>query len=178
MKGSMFTIRFSATLSLAVLLFTGCVSVHANVPEVSLIQNGLAFEAMPAEVVGEFSVSRSFSYTHAAINLPQGLQTDVRTVDVSLVANTGIADFSFIRNMRIALSDDIKAPFDLASFERSEGQNDGNVLVLKAASASDALSAFQTDSTSVIIDVTGSLPKVAWSMDVVIRFTGDFQYDL
>jgi hypothetical protein len=176
-KGSMLTIRIPATLSLAVLFLAGCVSVHANVPEVSLIQNGLAFEALPEEVVGDFSVSRSFSYSHGPINLPDGLQSDVRTVDVSLIANTGITDFSFIRNMRIALSDDVNAPFELASFDRVAGQEDTKTLVLKA-SPSDALTAFQTDSTSVIIDLTGSLPKVAWSMDVVIRFSGDFQYDL
>jgi hypothetical protein len=178
MKSSKFTASFFSSLVFTALSASGCVSVDADVPAISLTQSDLSFDAMPVEVTQEISVSQSFSFAHDPVELPDGVDSSLRTVDVTLTANQGIDDFAFVRNMRIQISDGVNPTFDLASFDRAASARAGSdALVLDVNAGVDTLSAMKTDSITFIIDMTGSLPKVAWSMDIAIHLEGEIGLD-
>lgn len=181
--------RVFVSLSLTTLFVSGCVAVDAEVPDVTVIQRDLSVEALPieglpAEALAELKKERSvsvppFSYAHGPIDFPTGFSSNLRTVGVQLVANRGIEDFSFVRKMKIVLSDGKNEPLDLASFDRDNGDTtETNTLTFKTVSPSDTLKMWQTDSVTFNLDLTGTVPTEAWSMDVVVRFSGDFAYSL
>lgn len=183
MKSSKFSSLSFATLGLAVFFANGCVQVEAEVPEVSVVQKDLGFEALPIQVTGEHSVpATEFTFPHGPIEFPEGFDSNLRTVGVQLITNRGIEDFSFIRRMNISMTDGRSPRVDLASFDRDEKigsmSTEGNVLELKTLSADDTLKMWQTDAVTFTIELTGTLPHVAWSMDVAVHFSGDFAYEL
>jgi hypothetical protein len=179
MNSSTFHKQILAALSLATVFAGGCVSVDATVPEMQLVQRGMEFPGVPVEVTGEVSVSHNFSYPHDPVELPEGVDSTLHTIGVSLIANSGIEDFSFLREMRITISDEVNAPFELASFERDDAApKDGGVLVMKVNPEVDTLDAMKTESIGFVIDLSGSLPKVNWSMDIRIDMAGEVQYHL
>ena len=51
-------------------------------------------------------MTRSFSQEHDALDLPEGLSSEVKALEVSLTAKKGITDFSFVRFLRLTMSDD------------------------------------------------------------------------
>jgi hypothetical protein len=177
---SFFPKQILAALSLATVFAGGCVSVDASLPEMQLVQGGMEFPAVPAQVVGEVSVSQSFSYAHDPIELPEGMESNVRTVGVSLLANQGIEDFSFLRSMKIQISDDVNPAIELASFEHAPGTTDnaGEVLVMKVNPDVDTLGIMKTESLGFVVDLSGALPTANWSMDVLIDMSGEVQFTL
>jgi hypothetical protein len=180
---SFFHKQILAALSLATVFAGGCVSVDASVPEIQLVQSNMEFEAVPMEViraVGEVSTSQVFSYDHDPFDLPEGMESKVRTVGVSLRANQGIEDFSFLRSMRVAISDGVNPEFELATFEHveSSADNAGEVLVMKVNPDVDTMAVLKSESLGFAIDLTGSLPTVAWSLDVLIDMSGEVQFTL
>jgi hypothetical protein len=182
-SSSFFHKQILAALSLATVFAGGCVSVDASVPEIQLVQSGMEFPGTPIEViraVGEVSVSQSFSYAHDPIELPSGMESQVRTVGVSLRANQGIEDFSFLRSMTIQISDDVNPAFELASFEHEAGtaDNAAEVLVMKVNPDVDTLGIMKTESLGFVVDLSGALPTANWSMDVLIDMSGEVQFTL
>jgi hypothetical protein len=188
MSIKMFNRVFGSLVS-AVLFASGCVSVQAEVPEVMVTQKDLGMEAVPVaglppqalvELMTERSVSlEPCSFPHGPIELPEGLNSNVRTVGVQLVTNRGIEDFSFIRKMDVTISDGKNPPLKLASFDRDSGDTtETNTLTFRTLNATDTLSMWQTEAITFNVDLTGSIPMQAWSMDVIVRFSGDFKYDL
>jgi len=172
-----------AALSLAVVFAGGCISVDADVPEIQMVQTDMRFDAVPAEViraVGEVSTNQVFSYDHDPFELPDGMESKLRTVGVSLRANQGIEDFSFLRSMRVAISDDVNPTFELATFEHVDGSadNTGEVLVMKVNPDVDTMAVLKSETLGFDIDLSGSLPTVEWSMDVLVDMSGEFQFTL
>jgi hypothetical protein len=171
-----------AALSLIAMLVGGCVSVGASVPEIQLVQSGMEFPAMADEMrqqVGEVSISRNFSYSLDAMELPEGLHSNVRIVGVSLLANYGIEDFAFLRSLKITINDEVNPAFELASFERhAHTPNDDGVLVMKFNPQIDTLALLKSESMEFVVDLTGSPPAVDWSVDLQIDMSGDLQFRL
>lgn len=179
MTSSKFHTRLFASFVLAASFASGCVSVDAEVPEVSVVQKDFTFPALPIQVTGEHTVEQQFTFAHGPIEMPEGFSSNLRTIGVQLVVNRGIEDFSFIRNLHIKLSDGKNPTLDIARFERN-GDNDtsSNVLELEPLTSGDTLKMWQTDAVTFDLSLTGSLPHEEWSMDVVVRFAGEFGYDL
>jgi hypothetical protein len=169
-----------AALSLTSVFAVGCVSVDASVPEMQLVQSGLEFPGVPPQVVGEVSTSQSFSYTHDPIELPEGLDSKVRAVGVSLRASQGIEDFSFLRSMKIAISDEVNPSIELATFEHKAGTTDntGEMLVMNLNREVDTLKLLKTESLGFVVNLSGELPKTNWSMDVLIDMSGKLGFTL
>jgi hypothetical protein len=183
MKSIHFDKQILAALSLATVFAGGCVSVDASVPEIQLMQSNMEFQAVPGDViraVGELSTSQIFSYDHDPFDLPEGMKSKVRTVGVQLRANQGIDDFSFLNSMRVAISDEVNPEFELASFEHVEGSSDntGEVLVMKVNPDVDTMAILESESLGFAIDLSGALPTVDWSMDVLIDMSGEVQFTL
>jgi hypothetical protein len=183
MKSSTFYKQILAALSLATLFAGGCVSVDASVSEMQLVKSGMEFPGVPIELMGrggEVSISQSFSYSHDPIELPEGVDSKVRPVGVSLLASRGIENFGFVRWMTITISDEVNPGIELASFERhgDDPNDDGGVLVMKVNPELDALALMKSESIGFVVDMSGSLPPMDWSMDVLIDMSGEIGFKL
>ena len=99
----------------------GCVSVDADIPNVEVTQKGLTFAGVPVgSALGDVSMTRSFSQEHSALDLPEGLTSEVKALEVSLTAKQGISDFGFVRYLRLTMSDtsDNSNALELINYER------------------------------------------------------------
>jgi hypothetical protein len=188
MATKMFNRLFGSLFVLAV-CGTGCVSVDAEVPEVTVTKRDLGFDALPieglpAQALVELMKERTieippFTFEHGPIEFPEGFSSNLRTVGVQLVTNRGIKDFSFVRKMDVSISDGKNPPLNVASFDRDNGDTTlTNVLAFKTINAQDTMGLWQTDAITFSMSLTGTPPMEAWSMDVVARFTGEMAFDL
>jgi hypothetical protein len=168
-------------LMLAVALpAAGCgVSIEADVPEIEVTQRDLMFQGVPpaaAALVGEVSLSQKFSQKHKKLDLPKGLDSTVKALGVTLTAKSGVTDFSFIKNLRLTMTDDVHPAVTLVDYQQTPGSAPSNVLELVAGNPVNTLEQWKTDSATFSIDVAGTLPTVDWSVDLAIQFGGSFKY--
>src|ERR1700759_4198241 len=94
------TLSFLALAASTLALSTGaagCVSVDAEIPDIEVTQKDLSFAGVPVgSTLGDVSMTRTFSQEHDALDLPEGLNPEVKALAVSLTAKSGIKDFSFV----------------------------------------------------------------------------------
>jgi hypothetical protein len=171
------------SLALAFALVTGAagcmVSVDAEIPRVEVTQRDLLFAGVPvAGALGEVSMTRSFSESHQALDLPAGLTSEVKALDVSLTAKQGISDFSFVRNLRLTMSDESDGAdaIELINYERDIAAPASLVLTMVSANPVNTLEKWKTKSALFTIDIAGTLPDTDWSVDVTVRFAGSIHY--
>lgn len=166
----------TAALGLAGAL-TGCtLSVEADVPDVQITQSGLAFEGVPA-VVGDASMTKSYSQQHSKLDLPSQLDTQVKTLAVTLTATSGVTDVSFIHFMSISMSADADSdPIVIGSYDPAAGTTVGDQLKLTTLNPVNILDAWKTDTATFTLQIAGTLPTNAWTADVSINLSGSAKY--
>jgi hypothetical protein len=175
-----------ALAALAAALALGCVpSVEIDAPDIEITQPNLSFPAAPAGA-GQ-SVTALFSFSIAklgAASKPDGGSLKnikrMQITQVVLKADSGIEDFSFLDRLTVDAANlgyatqsgpgqpvirivDYQAP-DVAS---------GAVLQLPLSPPVDMLPLWGHTSVYVTVTATGTLPTVAWSMDVVFSLSLD-----
>jgi hypothetical protein len=158
----------------------GCVSVDAEIPDVEVTQKDLAFAGVPVgSALGDVSMTQTFSSEHDALDLPQGLNSEVKALGVTLTAKSGIKDFSFLRYLRLTMSDtaDNSNALELINYERPDSAPASNVLNMTSANPVNALEKWKTKSALFTIEVAGTLPDSDWTADVTIRFAGNVHYE-
>ena len=158
----------------------GCaLSVEADVPEIEVTKKDIAFEGVPiGAALGDVSMTKSFSQKHSALDLPTGLTTEVHAIGVTLVAKSGIKDFSFLRMLRLTMADEKNQSnaVELIDYQQQPGGGAGDTLTMVAANPANALDQWKSDSAIFTIDVAGTLPTETWSADVVMRFGASIKY--
>jgi hypothetical protein len=155
----------------------GCISVEADIPDVEVTQLDLAFDGVPlAALIGDVSVSRNFSQKHKKLDLPEGLDSEVKALSVTMLAKSGVTDFSFIHNLRLTMTDDVHQPVTLIEYQQAPGEAPSGVLTMKSANPVNTLEQWKTDSATFTIDVAGTLPDKAWTVDVSLHFGGSFKF--
>ncbi len=157
----------------------GCVSVDAEIPNVEVTQKDLTFTGVPVgSALGDVSMTRSFSQEHDELDLPEGLTSEVKALEVSLTAKQGVRDFGFVRYLRLTMSDasDNSNAVELINYERDPAAPPSNVLKMIATNPVNALEKWKTKSALFTIDVAGTLPENDWVADVTIRFGGKIHY--
>ena len=175
------TLASFALVTLALTLGAGgcMVSVEAEIPDVEVTQRGLSFAGVPVgSALGDVSMTTSFSQEHDALDLPQGLTSEVKALEVSLTAKEGISDFGFVRYLRLTMSDDSNntSAIELINYERDSSVPPSNVLKMIAANPVNALEKWKTKSALFTIDVAGALPDHDWVADITVRFGGKINY--
>jgi hypothetical protein len=156
----------------------GCgISVEADVPEVEITRHDIAFEGVPvAALIGDVSVTQSFSQMHDKLDLPNGLDPEVKALGVTVTAKAGIQDFGFLHNFRLLMSDNVHDPVELVSYESDPTAPPSNVLTLTTANPVNIFDQWKTSSATFTIEVAGTLPPNAWSIDLGIRFSAKAKY--
>lgn len=173
-------IFFAAAVAFLATGAAGCaLSVEADVPEVEVTKKDIAFEGVPiGSALGDVSMTKSFSQKHSALDLPKGLTTEVHAIGVTLVAKSGIKDFSFLRMLRLTMADEKNQAnaIELINYQQQPGDGTGETLTMMAANPVNAMEQWKSDSAIFTIDVVGTLPTETWSADVVMRFGGSIKY--
>jgi hypothetical protein len=181
-QNNSFLVLFALTASTLALSTgaAGCVSVDAEIPDVEVTQKNLAFDGVPVgSALGDVSMTKTFSQEHDALDLPEGLNPEVKALAVSLTAKSGIKDFGFVRYLRMTMSDtsDNSNALELINYERDDSAPTSNVLNMTAANPVNALDKWKTKSALFTIEVAGTLPDNDWTADVTIRFAGNIHYE-
>lgn len=155
----------------------GCLSVEAEIPEVEITHRDLMFEGAPIEIPGEIAVTKSFSQEHGKLEFPEGLESEVKTLAVTLKATSGVSDLSFIRYLRISMSAGAEHPaIELGTYDADTDASSGAEITLKTLNPVNVLDAWKTESATFTLEVAGSLPTRSWTADITVRFAGKAKY--
>ena len=156
----------------------GCgVSVEADLPEVEVTQHDLAFDGVPqAGLVGDVSETRSFSQQHKTLELPKGLDSEVKALGVTMTAKTGVQDLAFLHNVRVLMTDDVHEPIELLDYQQDATARPGSVLSMVSANPVNTLDQWKTSSATFTVEVAGALPPSDWTVDLAIDFSGKVKY--
>ncbi len=157
----------------------GCaLSVEADVPDVAVTQHGISMVGVPgASALGDVSTHLTFKQSLPDMNLPKDLDSSVKAVKVDLVAQSGIANFDFLKTMRITMSPDgSPAPIELINYEKADGATTGKTLSVDSLNPVNILDQWKANSAVFDIQVAGQLPSAAWTMDMTVHFSGSVSY--
>lgn len=171
-------ILFSALFLLAASTAAGCgISVEADVPEIEVTQRDLGFEGVPiSSLIGDVSLTKTFSQQHEKLELPDGIDSHVKALGITLTAKTGIQDFSFLHNLRLTMTDDVHTPIELISYQQDPNVPPSNVLEMTSTNPADTLEQWKTNSATFTVEVAGTLPATDWTVDLAVRFAGSVKY--
>ena len=157
----------------------GCaISVEADVPDVEVTQRSVMFMGVPGgSSAGEMSMSKSYSQEHGKIEAPDGLDSEVKTLSVSLRATTGVTDLSFISRLRVTMaSDDGSEAIELGVYEPARGAVVGDTISLTTLNPVNVLSAWKSNKAKFTLEIVGVLPEHDWTGDVTAHFSGKIKY--
>jgi hypothetical protein len=154
----------------------GCgISVEAELPEVTITQRDLTFQGVPDLGIGDVSVEQTFAQDHDKLELPEGLDPEVKALSITLRATHGVDDLSFIKVLRLAMSDGTKE-IELVNYEQTPATAHHKELNLEALNPANIFDAWNTDKARFTLQVAGALPSKDWSLDVMIRFSAKAKY--
>jgi hypothetical protein len=198
MKNTRTALLFSILLTAPAI---GCgVSVEADIPDIQVTQRGLAFEGVPVAGI-DGSVSVTYTQPHGKLDLPEELDSEVKTLSVAIQAAGGVDDLSFIRHIRITMAPGSGggAPIELGTYDaptaasnKGNGNSNGNGngknettasstapskdITLTTLNPANVLDAWKTESALFTLEIAGTLPTKNWSADVIIHFAGSAKY--
>lgn len=162
-------------LALAAFPAVGCIGAEADIPDVEVAQRGITFQGAPVAGI-EGSVATSYSQKHSKLDLPAGLEPDVKTLSVTISAAGGVDDLSFIRHFRITMApDDGGDAIELGTYDQGATPA-GKDIVLTTLNPANIFDAWKTDSAIFTLEVSGTLPTTSWTIDVVTHFAGSATY--
>lgn len=173
------TALVSLTLAALATVAAGCgISVEADVPDVQVTQRGVVFPGVAGgSLAGDLAMAKSFSQEHERIEFPDGLDSEVKTLSVSLRATSGVADLSFIHYMRITMAaDDGSEAIELGVYEPAPGAIVGEQISLTTLNPINVFAAWNTDRAKFTLEVVGALPERDWTGDVTAHFAGRIKY--
>jgi len=157
----------------------GCgVSVEADIPDVQVTQRGVVFQGVPgASLAGDMSMAKSYTQDHDKIDFPDGIDSEVKTLSVSLRGTSGVDDLSFIHYLRITMAPDDGSPgVELGTYEPAPGATVGQEIHLTTLNPINVFAAWNTSKAKFTLEVVGQLPEHDWAGDVTAHFSGKIKY--
>jgi hypothetical protein len=167
------------TVAVIAAALAGCgISVEADVPDVQVTQRGVVFAGVPgASLLGDAAMAKSFAQEHDRIEFPEGLESEVKTLSVSLRATSGVTDLSFIHYLRVTMAaDDGSEAIELGVYEPAPRAIVGDTISLTTLNPINVFSAWNTDRAKFTLEVVGALPEHDWTGDVTAHFAGRIKY--
>lgn len=157
----------------------GCMlSAEADVPDVEVTQHDIGFEGVPfSAAVGDVATHMSFAQKRP-IDLPAALDSSVQAVKVELRAKKGIENFDFLRILRISMrqADNKGDAIELIDYVKTAGSKVGATLTIPSKNPINILEQWKADSAIFDVEVAGTLPEKAWTIDLSVHFSGKLSY--
>ncbi len=160
----------------------GCVSVEADVQDVVVTRQGLEISGsmMPVDL-GEQEITVRFDHPYEGVDLPAGVNSELRPTGVMLTAASGVSDFSFLRAFSVTIGSTApEAPPPAVVFEY-QSQGDGPVghsIDISPARSPNVLDYWETTGAYYELTVRGDLPELLWAVDVAIEFSGKLSVEI
>ncbi len=154
-------------------------SVEADVPDIEVTQHDIAFEGVPlASLLGDVSTGMSFTQDRPSLHLPKAIDSSVQAVKVEFRAKSGIQNLDFLRALRITMApqDNTSEPIELINYEKTDGAVVGESLTLPSRNPVNILDQWKADSAVFNIQLAGTLPEQAWTVDMSVHFAGKVSY--
>jgi hypothetical protein len=157
----------------------GCVlSVEAEVPAFEVTEHDISFEGVPtAALFGELSTGMSFTQKRPSLDFP-GIDSTAQAVSIDLIAKTGIENFNFLRALHISMTPMVSTdpPIELINYEKADGAVVGGTLSIPSTNPINILEQWNADGAVFNVQVSGTLPEQAWSIDMTVHFAGKVSY--
>jgi hypothetical protein len=156
----------------------GCsVSVEAEVPDLAVTQHDVVVNGIPmAGRLGDVSTHFTFTQKLPSLDLPDSVESQVESAKIELTAKRGIADFSFLKALRVTITPSgSPAPIELLEYEKKDGAVVGKTLLADSLNAVDILKQWK-DTAVFDLQVAGALPESDWAIDLTVHFNGKFSY--
>lgn len=166
-----------SVLALAPLCVAGCVQATADVPELEVTRQKLAFAAAPAIVPSGtvLTVTQQFTNESEPVKLPDSVSADVHATEFSLTIRDGADNLAFVRAAKLSATRKGGTPETIIDYA-SDGSETSKTLVLPIEDKSGALDPWSINSTTFEIRVTGELPRQVWHADVSLKYSGSISY--
>jgi hypothetical protein len=175
-------------LSIAIassLLVAGCVIAgEAEIADLEVLNSGISIPAAPPEADGtDVTLAVNFQQKPNRAGLASGAFEAVHVNAVNLVATAGISDLSFVRSLRIFVSNpnaapaNRRAPVEIAHYERSAAsQSPSRSLAIANTPPADVTDLWKGDEVTFTLEVSGQMPTVPWTADVGLRVGATLTY--
>lgn len=160
----------------------GCVSVEADVQDVVVTTQGLEINGskMPVDL-GEQEITVRFDHPYEGVDLPEGVDSELRPTGATMTAASGVGDFSFLSAFSVTVGSTApEAPPPAVVFEYQR-QGDGPVghsIDISPAGSPNVLDYWETTGAYYELTVRGDLPELSWAVDVVIEFSGKVSVEI
>jgi hypothetical protein len=170
--------KTALVLGIGLTMLPGCplLTIEAEVEEVCLSYPNLEVTSAMAQS----SIRQSFVFDDlSAIHDLAEHDAHLEFVRATVRATSGIADFQFIRAVRIVVSsgDPGSALPPLTMYDcDGDCAPEGNELAIPAATGNDAIAYLRGDSVLVDLDFDGEIPAGTWTMDVDVCMKGKAAY--
>jgi hypothetical protein len=163
-------------LLLGSLAVVGC-SASADIPKVVVTQSDVAFDGVPRlPGLPDVTTTLETQFDHPKdATLPDALDPELFPLSGEVKARGSMQDLSFIDSLKLTLSSraaDAPPPRVVATYTRPATGKAGNVLALKTDNDQDVLEYWGTKNAFYDLEISGVLPADAWSVDVVVAFSG------
>lgn len=171
------------SVSQSLLLAAACAgslacSAEGSIPDITVTESDLAFEAMP--VAGLNATLTTRFDQPGELDLPEFMNPSLHVTGVTITAAEGVSDLSFLEGLTVTLdaeSPDAPPPEEMASYERGPGQTTTPVLRIAADETVDVVDHWRTGQAFYEIKLWGSLPDRPWAIDVAVQFNGKIEID-
>jgi hypothetical protein len=169
-----------AWIALAV---AGCgMSVDGELPDIEVVQPGIAFPGVPADGRDEITVTLPVAeQVHDRLGLAPDAYAQVLAHELRITLRSGVDDLGFVRSLRISMTgvDELTGggpSVEVARYDRGDPRPVGAELVLPRVPPADVTAAWRSDLVVITLQVVGTLPAEAWSVDVGGRFSAKLKY--
>jgi hypothetical protein len=151
-------------------------SAEGSIPDITVTESDLAFEAMP---IAGLNASLTTRFDHPGdLELPEFLNPSLHVVGVTITAAEGVSDLSFVDGLTVTLgaaSPDAPPAEEMGTYERKTGQTSMRVLNLDADEKVDVVEHWRTGQAYYELTLWGSLPDRPWAVDVSVQFNGKIE---
>jgi len=158
----------------------GCLSVRADAPEVRLTRTDLQMPAAGLALGGRpVSVTVRFDSPYEPVELPSGVDSELRPDSLTLTSTSGIADLSVIDSFQVRIgATDPTAPPPALLFDRQSPFDSlsGTQLVATTELHPNVLDYWTKEGAWYELTVTGALPDHVWIADLEVTFSGTASY--
>lgn len=162
----------------------GCMSAHAELPEVAVTQHNLRFDGVPAELAGlDYANSASFELDLRQVQLDdlKSLSPDLQIKAITLTVTSGNQDLGFVRDAEISAQLPRQGQLvavQLLDYHRAADANSTRSLTVPCPSPIEVPEVLFADRVPISVAVAGALPASSWTADVTLHLSARYDWDL
>jgi hypothetical protein len=154
----------------------GCVSVEADVQDVVVTTQALQINGATVPVdLGQQEITVRFEHPYDAVDIPEGVDSELRPTRGTIVAASGVDDLSFLSGFRLSIGStapEAPPPAVVFEYQRQGDGPAGPTIDVSPTGSSNVIDYWETNGAYYELTVRGDLPERLWTVDVAVEFSG------